>query len=545
MYDFIIIGAGSAGCLLANRLSKDPQNKVLLLEAGKSDEHRNIHIPAAFPKLFKSEYDWAYHSTPQKDLASREIFMPRGKTLGGSSSINAMIYIRGNAKDYDEWASLGNEGWSYDDVLPYFKKSMYQERGANFYHGREGELNVADPKSPNILSKTFIEAAKEMGYAHNPDFNGAQQEGVGLYQVNQKNGRRYSSAAAFLSKEVRNRENLEILTEAQACRILFQHNRAVGVEFRHNNALKTAQGGEIILSSGAFGSPHILMLSGIGRAEDLEKVGIKVKLDLRGVGQNLQDHPYSGLSVRAKQRVSLDIAEGLGNVFFNLFDFFVSEKGPFTSNLAEAGGFFHTKEGLEAPDMQFHFAPAFFIKNGFVRPEGCGFSLASTLVKPKSVGSMKLRSDNPDDYPDIDPRFLSEREDVEAIMRSLRASKEILEAKAFEPFFGKYMMPIDSRDFDSDDTLERYVRESVEHLYHPVGTCKMGSDDMAVVDSSLNLHGIGGLRVVDASIMPTIVRGNTNAPTVMIAEKAVDMILGHSKPQKNENTESQTQELFV
>jgi choline dehydrogenase len=518
MFDYIIIGAGAAGCVLANRLTEDSKTKVLLLEAGGPDKKQEIHIPAAFSKLFKTSHDWAYETEPQEHLNNRKLYWPRGKMLGGSSSMNAMIYIRGNPRDYDAWESAGLEGWGFKDALHYFKKSENQERGANEYHGAGGPLNVADLRTINPVSRAFIEAAKEHGFPLNNDFNGPQQEGVGFYQVTQKNGKRCSAAAAYL-KPILKRANLTIRANAQATSLLFEHNRAVAVRYVQNGASEQARASrEIILCGGAVNSPQLLMLSGVGPADDLRSLSIPVTADLPGVGENLQDHLATFIAYKCSQPVTLASAEKLGNVF----SFLLFKKGPLTSNVAEAGGFVKTKSDLPAPDLQFHFAPVYFIHHGFTQVEGHGFTFGPTLLQPKSVGRLRLRSNDPFAPPAIEPNYLASESDMQVLVEGFKFARALARQKSFAPFCGDEVYP--GAQFESESDITEYVRNSAETLYHPVGTCKMGSDQMAVVDARLRVRGVEGLRVVDASVMPKIVSGNTNAPTIMIAEKAADMI---------------------
>ncbi|MEO0580778.1 MAG: choline dehydrogenase [Bacteroidota bacterium] len=521
MVDYIIIGGGSAGCVLANRLSEDPAVEVLLLEAGKKDNHLNISIPAAFSKLFKSSWDWAFYSTPQAHMYNKELFLPRGKTLGGSSSINAMIYIRGHKLDYDHWAKLGNEGWGYDDILPYFKKSIHQERGADDYHGVNGPQNVADVREPFPMSKAFIKAGEELGYKQNPDFNGKEQDGFGMYQVTQKDGKRQSSARSFLRPAMK-RPNLTVLTEAPAQRIIIENGRAVGIEYQTPTHVKEVRARkEVILCAGAYQSPQLLMLSGIGPADHLQLHDIEVKLDLPGVGENLLDHLIVPMIFKSQAKASLDDAENISN----LLKFLVWGEGPLTCNVAEGGAFVRTLPELPAPDIQYHMGPAFFKNHGFERlKRGRAISFGPTLLQPESIGRISLQSNRPGDAPLIDHNYLARQEDVDALSRGIKIGYELAHTEALRPFAGKPLYP-KTRLF-SDNDIEEYIRRNAQTLYHPVGTCKMGQDDMAVVDDQLRVHGIDGLRVVDASVMPTIVRGNTHAPVMMIAERAADLIQG-------------------
>ncbi len=518
LYDYIVVGAGSAGCVLASRLTEDSQVAVLLLEAGGPDNNQEIRIPAAFPRLFKSAYDWAYHTEPQPRLHNRKLYWPRGKVLGGSSSINAMIYIRGSHHDYDHWHSLGNLAWSFADVLPYFKKAEDQARGPSEYHGVGGPLHVTDLRYISPPCHAFVEAGVEIGLPHNLDFNGPEQEGVGFYQVTQKRGRRHSAADAYLKPAMR-RPNLAVRTHAQATRLLFEKTRVAGVELVSNGKLEQIRAArEVILCGGTINSPHLLMLSGIGPAEHLKALGIAVVADLPGVGQNLQDHPFLPVAYQCTQPVSLIRAETTRSlVVYLLF-----RKGPLTSNIGEAGGFIKTRPGLRAPDLQFHFGAAYYLSHGFVRPEGHGFTFGPTLIRPESRGSITLRSSDPFEPPAIQPNYLSCEADLRVLVAGIKLARRMAQAKAFDPFRGAERFP--GAAVSSDAALAEYVREVAETCYHPVGTCKMGSDSLAVVDARLRVHGVEGLRVVDASIMPTIVSGNTHAPTIMIAEKAADLI---------------------
>jgi choline dehydrogenase len=533
-YDYIIVGAGSAGCVLANRLSENSDAKVLLLEAGSPDKKQEIHIPAAFAKLFKSPLDWNYETEPEAGLNNRKLYWPRGKMLGGSSSLNAMIYMRGAKSDYDHWQDLGNDGWSFNDLLPYFKKAEHQERGGSHYHGVNGPLNVADLRSPNPLSKAFVEAGESLGLNRNDDFNGETQEGVGLYQVTQKNGQRHSVAAAYL-KPVLNRPNLTVITQAHVTKIVIEKGRAVAVQYLHQGEKQFATAErEIILSGGAVNSPQLLMLSGIGDAGVLKPLGIPVVLDLPGVGKNLQDHLQAGIIYSCKQSITLETAQSLGNIFRYL----TRKQGPLTSNVAEAGGFVKTQADLVSPDIQFHFAPAYFLRHGFDNPKkGYGFSVGVTVLRPQSRGEISLRSSDPFAHPSIRANYFSEYSDLQTFVKGLEFVLDIAESKTFDAYRGQEMWPLkathSARAMRQSSTLaEEHLRSVAETIYHPVGTCKMGQDELAVVDAQLRVHGVQGLRVVDASIMPTITSGNTNAPVIAIAEKAAEMIVLGDKSMK-------------
>lgn len=524
MYDYIIVGAGSAGCVLASRLTENPNISVLLLEAGKPDSKREIRIPTAYPELFKSKYDWNYYTEPQLHLNNRQLYIPRGKVIGGSSSINAMIYIRGHSRDYDRWSELGNQGWSFKEVLPYFKKAENrQPQEISEDYGIGGPLNIANLRYTSPLSQAFVEAAVEVGIRHSQDFNYPEPEGVGIYKVTQKNGSRCSSAAAYL-KMCRDRANLTILTSAQVTRILFEANRAVAVEYIGSNQVtcqaKVKQ--EVILSAGAINSPQILMLSGIGCADRLKDLGITAIADLPGVGQNLQDHLTINVIYDCTKPISLDKANTLGNVL----KYSIWKVGPIASNIAEAGGFVKLSSSFKTPDVQFHFTPAYSKNHGFNKREGYAFTLYATLLHPQSSGHIHLRCADPLTPPLIQPNFLSHEADLETLVVSVRLCRQILQAKAFDRFRGEEIFPgVEVKQYSE---LAAYVRNTAETIYHPVGTCKMGKDPMAVVNSQLQVHGIQGLRVVDASIMPTIISGNTNAPTIMIAEKIASLLLSEN-----------------
>ncbi|HEY6411292.1 MAG TPA: choline dehydrogenase [Ktedonobacteraceae bacterium] len=520
MYDYVIVGAGSAGCVLANRLTEDPACSVLLLESGGADTAREFHIPAAFSKLFKSAYDWSYYTEEQEQLKQRTIYIPRGKVLGGSSSINAMIYMRGNRYDYDHWCALGNPGWSYADVLPYFKKAEHQERGASAYHGVGGPLNVADPRCVNPLTRAFVAAGVELGWPHNTDFNGAEQEGVGVYQLTQKQGQRHSTAEAYL-KPARRRRNLTVLPRAHVTRLLFEQRRCVGVSYlRDGRPQQALVRREVLLCGGAINSPQVLLLSGIGPAAHLQTLGIPVTLDLPGVGQNLQDHLASGVIYACTQAVSLAGAETLAN----LLSYLLLRRGPLTTNITEAGAFLKTRPELPAPDIQVIFVPVDAIDHGLVRLEGHHFTIGLTRLRPQSRGFIALRSPDPLEPPAIQPRYLSSASDLQAFVEGVSQCRKVAQAAAFAPLRGREIYP--GPEVQGDAAITDYIRTYALTADHPAGTCKMGSDPLAVVDAELRVHKLEGLRVVDASIMPTIVSGNTNAPTIMIAEKAADLIKG-------------------
>ena len=516
MYDYVIVGGGSAGCVLAGRLSEDPDTRVLLLEAGEPNTRAEIHIPAAFSKLFQGDLDWNYHTVPQPGASNRSLYWPRGKVLGGSSSINAMIYIRGHHADYDGWAADGCDGWSYSDVLPYFKRGEDNERGAGPYHGAGGPLRVEDPRGASPISTAFIDASESLGLGRTPDFNGAEQEGAGLYQLTQRRGRRESAADAYL-KPARRRRNLTVWMGAFAHRIVVERGRAVGVEVEREGALQIVRAErEVLVCGGSINSPQLLMLSGIGPAEALRQQGIEVVADRAEVGENLQDHLIVGLRYALKEPISLVNAEGLGSVARYL----LFRKGQLTSNVAEAGLFTDTRGGGGAPDLQFHVAPALFENHGLVPPTEHGFSLGPTLVGTKSRGRITLRSADPSEHPAIDPQALAHPADLATLADGVELAREIALSSAFDRWRGDEIAPL----VTGRSEIEQYVRDTCETLYHPVGTCRMGSDADSVVDLDLRVRGVDGLRVIDASVMPTIPNGNTNAPTMMIAEKAAELI---------------------
>ncbi|WP_127083049.1 GMC family oxidoreductase [Dulcicalothrix desertica] len=499
-YDYIVIGAGSAGSVVANRLTEDPNTRVLLLEAGGPDTKPEIQVPSAWPTLLGSEVDWAYFTLREPYLNNRKTFSSRGKVLGGSSSINGMIYIRGNERDYNSWQALGNQGWSYQDVLPYFKKSENQQRGASLFHGVDGLLNITDPLSPATVSQRFVEAAIAQGYEQNSDFNGVQQEGTGLYQVTVKDGKRQSTAVAFL-RPIFERPNLTIQTGALVTRLLFEGKRTVGVAYVQNGTeYQVRVNSEVILSAGAFDSPKLLMLSGIGPADHLQASGIPVVVDLPGVGQNLQDHPLAVVGYQSTQDQPL---------------------AP-SSNGGEAGLFLRTNNNLDAaPNLQFTFVPILFVDPAFAR-EGPGFTITYYVTHPQSRGSVRLRSSSPFDPPLIRVNYLQNESDMQLMVEGLKISRQLIHSGVFNEFRGEEIAP--RSEVSSDKAIRDYIRQTCNTAWHPVGTCKMGIDRMAVVDPQLKVRGIEGLRVVDASIMPTITTGNTNAPAIMIGEKGADLI---------------------
>jgi choline dehydrogenase len=491
MYDYVIVGAGSAGCVLANRLSEDPDVSVLLLEAGGPDANDLVHLPAAFPALYRSAQDWDHSTIYEPHANDRRIYLPRGKVLGGSSSINAMIYIRGNRADYDGW---GLEGWSFDDLLPYFKRAEDNERGPDEYHGSGGPLPVSEGRSRNPLSQAFLDAAAARGLAANPDFNAARQEGVGWYQLTQRRGARVSAAVAYLHP-VLDRPNLTVETHVHALAILFDGERAVGVRGgRQSEAIEFHADREVIVACGAYNSPQLLMLSGLGRPAELEQLLIDVVADVPQVGLNLHDHPNSGLIYAIDAEVSL-----FGKLNKENLALFKTEgQGPLTSNIAETGGFVRTRDGLDTPDVQFHFVPGRFLNEGLVPGDGHGY---------------------------IVHNYLEHQDDVASLVAGVRMGVEIC---ATEPLAGFATEMIEGPASDSDEDILAHARQHLMTIYHPVGSCRMGDDDGAVVDRELRVRGVERLRVVDASVMPDVPSGNTNAPTIALAERAADLIRGRA-----------------
>ena len=523
-YDHVIVGAGSAGCVLADRLSADPARRVLLLEAGGRDWHPFIHMPAGIAKLAASpRHNWNYNTEPEPHLDGRRLWWPRGKVLGGSSSINAMCYIRGVRGDYDGWAAkTGDARWGWDNVLGYFKRSEGNTRGADALHGADGPLGVSDLRHRNPLSEIFVESAAAAGFSRNADFNGEQQQGFGFYQVTQKNGARCSTAASFL-REARGRPNLTIRTHAEAQHVLFSGTRAIGVDYRHHGRLKRAEAGEVILAGGALNSPQLLMLSGVGPAEHLREIGIPLRHALAGVGRNLQDHLDVCTLMRCTQPVTYDKTNDVAVAL----EFLFRRSGVGTSNIAEAGGFLRSRHAEdERCDMQFHFVPALLDDHGRNRLEGYGYTLHACMLHPKSRGELRLKSANAREPIAIHANYLGDSagHDLRMLVEAVRISRRIFAQSPFDPYRGAEIHP--GADIDDERAIEAFVRRKAETVYHPVGTCRMGNDDEAVVDSELRVHGLHGLRVVDASVMPDLPSGNTNAPTIMIAERAADLILG-------------------
>jgi choline dehydrogenase-like flavoprotein len=536
MFDCIIVGGGSAGCVLAGRLSEDPALRVALVEAGPPDSSVLIHCPAGLAVMAKTgQANWCFETVPQAGLLGRRGYQPRGKVLGGSSSVNAMIYARGHASDYDDWAARGNPGWAFEDVLPYFKRAEHNERGADAFHGTGGPLNVADLRSPNPVLADFFAAAQQAGHPLNPDFNGAQQEGVGAYQVAHRDGERFSAAKAYLTPHL-GRPNLQVFTDALVTRVLTSRDdggplRADGIEFRGRGgrgplqALRLNPGGEVLLSAGAFGSPQLLMLSGIGPAEHLAEHGIAVQHDLPGVGANLHDHIDAVMVVRAPRLTELFglSAKCAWRLARGAWQWKRERTGPLTTNFAEAGGFIKSDPGEPIPDLQLHFVVGQLVDHGRQTVWGHGYSCHVCLLRPRSRGTLRLASPDPQVAPLIDPAFLQDPDDVARLARGFQHMRHLLGQSALARHGGRETAP--SADAQTPEQIEQFLRRHADTIYHPVGTCQMGPGPEAVVDARLRVHGVAGLRVVDASVMPRVVGGNTNAPVIMVAEKAVDMIL--------------------
>ena len=524
-FDYVIVGAGSAGCVLANRLSASGKYSVLLLEAGPRDSHAWIHVPLGYGRLFKEKaVNWMYQTEPEPGLGGRSVFQPRGKVLGGSSSINGLLYIRGQHEDYDRWRQRGNVGWGYDDVLPYFKKAEDQTRGADDFHGSGGPLPVSNLGHPDPISAAFIEAAVEAGIPRNPDFNGASQEGAGFFQTTTKGGRRASAAVAYL-RPARHCGNLHVETSALAEKILFEGRRAVGVQYRQGGASRVVRARrEVLVSGGAFNSPQLLQLSGIGPADLLRQHGIEVVLDAQGVGHDLQDHMQVRVVMRCSKVITLnDIVNNPARKILAGLRYAAFRTGPLTIAAGTSGAFFKTNPRLATPDVQIHFLPFSTDKMGEKLHPFSGFTASVCQLRPESRGSLRIRSADPAAPPEIRINYLASEVDRTTNVEGLKILRKILHAPALSPYVVEEVDP--GAKVASDEALLAYCRARGSTIYHPTSTCRMGNDPLAVVDQSLRVRGIDGLRVVDASVMPDLVSGNTNAPIIMIAEKASDLIL--------------------
>jgi len=524
-FDYVIVGAGSAGCVLAHRLSADGKNSVLLLEAGPRDTNLWIHVPLGYGRLFKEKtVNWMYQTEPEPELDGRRVFQPRGKVLGGSSSINGLLYVRGQHEDYDRWRQHGNQGWGFDDVLPYFKKAEDQQRGADDFHGVGGPLPVSDLGHPDPLSAAFIAAAAETGLPVNRDFNGASQEGAGFFQTTTRHGRRASAAVAYL-RPARRRNNLRIETSALARRIVFDGRRAVAVEYGQAGRQKTARARrEILVSGGAFNSPQLLQLSGVGPAELLRRHGIEVVMDAAGVGHDLQDHMQVRVIMRCSKPITLnDVVNSPTRKFLTGLQYAALRKGPLTIAAGTSGAFFKTNPRLATPDIQVHFLPFSTDRMGEKLHSFSGFTASVCQLRPESRGSLRIKSAEAEAAPEIRINYLSTEADRTANVEGLKMLRKILAAPALKPYVVEEIDP--GAKVASDEELLQFCRARGSTIYHPTSTCRMGNDPLAVVDQRLCVRGLGGLRVVDASVMPDLVSGNTNAVVIMIAEKASDVIL--------------------
>ncbi|MDQ0474247.1 GMC family oxidoreductase [Labrys wisconsinensis] len=542
-YDYIIVGAGSAGCVLASELSRDRDTRVLIVEAGRGDWSPMIHMPAGIQSLIEgTAHNWAFRTVPQKHLNNRRMFIPQGKAIGGTSSINGMIYIRGSRQDYEKWAAEGCTGWGYQDVLPVFKRLEANTRIRDEYHGNDGPLNVTDFTYLNPLTATFLEACDEIGLPRNKDFNGATQFGAGHFQYTVKDGRRMSAARAFLHPARKSRPNLDVYANTLVSRIVVENGRAVGIELVGNDRRATTIRAtrEVIVSSGALNSPKLLLLSGIGPAAELKQAGVKAIHDLPGVGKGLQDHLDAAAIWHASTRLTYDDAARFPYKYMHGARYLLLRSGPVTSSGCEAVAYTKSEPGLSEPDVSVHFLPAWVINHGFTKPPGHGITLHNNNMRPVSRGEVKLASADPLDAPLIDPNFMADPFDVKKMIGCVKIGREIMETKAFRPYVSRPYAPL--ADVRTDEQIVEFVRQTAETDYHPVGSCRMGVDDLATVDPRLRVRGLDGLRVVDSSIMPHLIGGNTNAASIMIGAKGSDMILedndGGSRPPADQRSRS-------
>lgn len=529
LFDFVVVGGGSGGCVLGGRLTEDPSSSVCLLEAGGRGDGTLVRMPVGAVTMIPTHLNnWAFETVPQPGLGGRRGYQPRGRALGGSSAINAMVYIRGHRGDYDDWARMGATGWSYDEVLPYFRLSEHNERIHDAWHGSDGPLWVADPRTDSPFHAAFLEAGRQAGHAVNTDFNGAEQEGVGVYQLTQKHGERCSAARAYLLPHLGRRPNLEVRTHSRALRVLFEGRRAVGVEYLQDGVVRSVRARrEVILAAGALQTPQLLMLSGVGALHALSAQGLPVVMHLPGVGQNLQDHPdfIFGYQVDSTAAMGVSLSGGL-RMLREALRYRRERRGMLTSNFAECGGFLRSRPDADRPDLQLHFVVAMVDDHARRFRLGHGLSCHVCLLRPRSRGSVALAGRDPLAAPLIDPAFYADGQDLEDMVRGFRITRQIMQAPAMARWLRRDVF---TKDVESDEQIRAVLRARTDTVYHPIGTCRMGSDENAVVDPQLRVRGLDRLRIVDASVMPTLIGGNTNAPTIMIAEKAVDLILGRRR----------------